>query len=639
MNKIKISVLLLFFVTFSIFSQEKKYTTYQAQKGETIQTISVKFAITPYSLLQLNPDLKNGISENQLIIVPNKNYKPELNKEIEGDYVKDGFLYHKVLPKENFYRLKKKFGVPKRILRKHNLSLRIGGLKAGEVIKIPVKEGFKLAPSEVALTDTKLYIVKPRETKYKISRRYGISIERLEELNPEIKENGLKMAQIIKVPNTNEIPDEDEEFVTHKIEKNETLFSLGQQFKISQEQLIELNPELKDGVNEGALIKIPLGPFEENTSVFVANIPADTQLKIAMMLPFTGRKSSLDFEKNKTLDRVTDFYLGALMALDSVKKQGVSVSVKVFDTQNNPSTLSNILRMNSFNDIDAIIGPMFLNNVKFVSQNLRLDSVAIISPASSKDHAVFASKSVIKEVPSDDLLAAKVLNYMESNYNKQHIVVIADDKEENESKISELVTKLNLLDSIQKVEVLKPEKEKGYIKSDLFKTAIAEDKENWIVLITDEDEKGLTANVVNALGVLPEEFNITLFCLNRGENFEKTDNNFLARVNFHYPTANFVDYENYEVEKFLRKYKSVNHAEPSEYAFKGFDITYDALLRLATYTDVENAFDGGISERLSSKFLYIKKQGKGFENKGVFLIKYDGLNLVNTEKVIKEKME
>lgn len=631
MNKIKLSILLLFIVTISIFSQEKKYTTYRAQQGETVYSISKKFLITPNDLLQLNPDLKDGINAGQLIIVPNKNYQPELNNEFEGDYVKDGYLFHKILPKENYYRLKKKYGVPKRLLRKHNLSLRIGNLKAGEIIKIPVKKGFRLVPVNLAKAETKLYIVKPKETKYKIARRYGISIEKLEELNPELKENGLKMAQIIKVPNSDEIPDANENFSIHKIEKGETLFSLSQQFGISQKQLLDLNSDLIEGVKEGMLIKIPFGgPFDENTSVFVANIPVNSKIKIAMMLPFTGRNQTLDFKKNKTLDRVTDFYLGAMIALDSVKKQGLSVLVEVFDTQNNPTTISNILRTNDFRNIDAIIGPMFLNNVKLITQNLKKDSVAIISPASSKDHTLFASKNMIKEVPSNQLLINKMLDYVKRNYSNQHLIVITDDKKENELKVNEIIANLNLLDSINKVLVLKPEE--GYIKPELFKSAILEDKENWIIFASDENEEDLTANVVNSLGVLPEEFNITLFCLNHGKNFDKIDNNFLARVNFHYPTSNFVNYDDVGVQRFIKKYNQINHVDPSEYAFKGFDITYDVLLRLATYKDTEEAFDSGISERTSSKFEYIEKLEKGFENKGVYIIKYDGLNLVNVVK-------
>jgi len=635
MNKIKLSILLLFFVTFSIFSQEKKYNTYKAEKGETIQTISRKFTITPFTLLQLNPDIKDGIVEGQLIIVPNKNYKPALDKEIKGDYIKDGFLYHKVIPKENYYRLKKQFGVAKRILRKYNPSLRTGNPRAGEVIKIPVKKGYQSESTRIEVVTTKPYLVRPKETKHSISRRFGISIEKLEELNPQIKD-GLKMATIIKVPNTEAIPDTNEGYVLHKVEKGETFFSLGQLFKLSQEQLITFNPELNDGVKEGMLIKIPKNTSEENSSVFVANITSNTELKIAMMLPFMSG-NEINFNNNakdksvrraaRTLNRVTDFYLGALMALDSVKKQGVSVSVKVFDTQNRTSTISTILRTNDFSDVDAIVGPMFLNNVKFVSQSLRLDSVAIISPASSKDHMVFASKNMVKEMPSDELLTNKVLDYIKKKYNGQRIIVIADDKKENVLKVNKIVAKLNELDSLQKVMVLKPEE--GYIKPDFFREAILEDKENWIVLITEDNV--VTADVINNLGVLPEEVKATLFAFHRKSNFDKVDNNFLARINFHYPTSSFVDYENEKTKMFIQKYKAINHAEPTEYAFKGFDITYDALVRLASHSNIENAFNSGVSERTSCIFQYTKNPKKGFENKGIYLIKYDGLNLAKVE--------
>ena len=39
-------------------SQNKKYDTYIAvQEGETLQSIARKFSITPFNLIQLNPEL------------------------------------------------------------------------------------------------------------------------------------------------------------------------------------------------------------------------------------------------------------------------------------------------------------------------------------------------------------------------------------------------------------------------------------------------------------------------------------------------------------------------------------------------------------------------------------------------------
>ena len=621
MNKLKLSILLFLIAIGNVFSQiEKKYVPYKALEGETIQTISQKFSITPYDLLKLNPDIKDGISEGQVIIVPNKNYSP-LQDEEKGDYVKDGFLYHKVKPQENYFRLKQEYGVSKRDLRKYNLELRSGDLKAGQVIKIPVSKNFKLNKEDFSIA-TKPYLVRPKETKYSIARRYGITVDRLEELNPHLKEAELQLAEIIKVPDTDEIPTPNKDSVTHQIEKGETLFSLSQKFRISQQELIKANPFLKDGVKERALIEIPKASFSESTQLFVANIPEDRQLNVVMMLPFTSGKGTLDFENDKTLEIVTDFYLGSLQALDSLKKQGLSVNLKVFDTQNNKVRISNYFTSNSFEEVDLLIGPMYLENVKMAAQLIQNKDIAIISPASSKDHS-FATKNVIKEIPSDEELAEQILDYVKENYEGQNIIAVIDEVNENQAKFNKIINSLNEIDSLKRVSIIKPEK--GYIKPAVFKSKVNEEKDNWVVLLTEDDV--IATDVVNNLGVQPEKVKLTLFSTNYDKNFERMDNNFLTRINFHYPISTYVNSESEEVKSFTNAYKSNNYIEPSEYAFKGFDIVYDALLRLATYPEYENAFQGGLSERLSTKFNYVKKGGRYFENKGGYIVKFEELQL------------
>lgn len=621
MNKLKLSILLFLIAIGNVFSQiEKKYVPYKALEGETIQTISQKFSITPYDLLKLNPDIKDGISEGQVIIVPNKNYSP-LQDEEKGDYVKDGFLYHKVKPQENYFRLKQEYGVSKKDLRKYNLELRSGDLKAGQVIKIPVSKGFKLDKEDIPMA-TKPYLVKPKETKYSIAKRYGITVERLEELNPHLKEVELKLAEIIKVPDIEEIPVPNKDSVTHQIEKGETLFSLSQKFRISQQELIEANPFLKDGVKEGALIEIPKASFSESTQLFIANIPEERELNVVMMLPFTSGKGTVDFENDKTLEIVTDFYLGSLQALDSLKKQGLSINLKVFDTQNNKVRISNYFTSNNFEDVDLLIGPMYLENVKLATQLIQNNDIAIISPASSKDHS-FATKNVIKEIPSDEELAEQILEYIKDSYEGQNIIAVIDEVNENQAKFNKIINNLNKIDSLKSISIIKPEK--GYIKPTVFKSKINEEKDNWIILLTEDDV--IATDVVNNLGVQPEKVKLTLFSTIYDKNFERMDNNFLTRINFHYPISTYVDNESEEVRNFTNTYKTNNYIEPSEYAFKGFDIVYDALLRLATYPEYENAFQGGLSERLSTKFNYVKKGGRYFENKGGYIVKFEELQL------------
>lgn len=630
MNKISLTVLLFLLVVASVFSQEKKFITHQVKKGETVFSITQKFNISKADFLKLNPDIKNNeVSIDQVVIVPNAAYKAIPDIE-DGDYVLDGFLYHKVLPQENYFRFRKKYGASKRTLRKHNEVLRIDDLKAGQVIKIPLRRGYEVEAVKVKTEDktVKPYLVKPKETKYMISRRYGISVEDLEKMNPQIVE-GLKAETIIKIPNRTAIPDAiNDDSLEHQIEKGETLFSLSQKFKITQDQLVLNNPQLKNGVKVGEVIRIPKVLTIGSNLAFSENFSLNDSLKVAILLPFTTGKSNLDFENDRTLAIATDFYLGVEMALDSLKKQGLHISAKVFDTKRKLTEVSTIIKTNKFNDVDAVIGPMFLNNVKLVSQSLRNQNTAIISPVSAKDHGAFASKNTIQDTPSGEELSQKVVNYIKENYKGENLILIKDDIKENQQGYNKKIAELKKLDSVGKLKILSPEK--GYIRPDFFKRNIIDTKENWVVLLSDDPS--VTNDVVQNLGAMPEKINITLFALHHNGNFEKASNQHLARVNLHYATENFIDENDSNVQWFIKNYKAKNYLEPSEYAFKGFDITYDALARMATFSMVGTAFSGGASERTSSKFHYEKNGNRGFLNKGIFLVKYDGLNLVDVEK-------
>ena len=152
-----------------------------------------------------------------------------------------------------------------------------------------------------------------------------------------------------------------------------------------------------------------------------------------------------------------------------------------------------------------------------------------------------------------------------------------------------------------------------------------------MILVTENNV--VTTDVVQNLGVLPEKTNATLFAFKKGANFNNIDNNYLARIKFHYPTSTFIDFENREIQKFSARYKQKNYVTPSEYAFKGFDVTYDALIRFATHDEISGALNAGYSERTSTKYQFESNGfGKGFVNNGVYLVKYDGLHIVKVEE-------
>ncbi|MCK0130781.1 LysM peptidoglycan-binding domain-containing protein [Flavobacteriaceae bacterium F08102] len=614
LKKIRITVLVCCLTVLSVQAQE--YVSYKVLPGDSIEVISRKLGVSTFNLLKLNPDIEAGLTEGQLIIVPNKDFKP-VNDIEDGDYVEGGFLYHKVLPKENYFQFKKQYGVSKRDLRKYNLSLRSEGIKAGTVLKIPVDKDFKL-PSFYQKEETKPYLVLPQQTKYMIAKKFGISVEELDALNPTLAHEVLKANTIIKVPNKKSIPVQDENYIFYQVVKDDNFFRITQRFHTTKEQLIALNPELENGVKLGMVIKInKIGANPEDH--FVPLSLEGKKIKLAMVLPFMAN-ASIDFSNQRTANYVTDFYLGAMMALDSLRKQGLTIDLKILDSENNREKVLALYENRNFDDVDAIIGPMYYNNVRLLAPRIK---IPLVSPVSDKDHKVFATRSTVQATTKKETLAKKMLAYIKAHYEGQELTVVIDDNPAHQFEFNNVINELKSIDSLSKINVLKPEE--GFIKSDLFKKNITEKKENWVVVLTKK--ASVCAEVVQHLGVMPEEIDITLFTLHYDKNFIGADNNFLARLHFHFPMVNFVDYESASVQQFVRRYTEKNFAEPSDFSFRGFDVTYDTVLRLVSASIFKNPFENGVSERIATRFNYVNTEGNGVENDGVYIVKYDGLNL------------
>lgn len=604
-------------------AQGKKYATYQVQSGETLQSISKDLKISTDLLLRLNPDIKDEVIANKIIVIPNNNYNKsqdinnfEIGVVSGKDIIVDGYVYHEVLPKETLYNITSVYKVSSSDLKNHNPFLLSYGLQIGQTLKIP------LSKVENKFNDQRFkpYPVQPKETKYSIAKQYGISIDSLEQLNPDIK-NGLKINDVILVPDEKLVVNHDAAFEVHEVQKGETLYSLSKQFDLTQEELIANNPELSLGVKEGMLIKIP-NKIIRNESLFADEMGENRHLNIAMMLPFQSNLDTLNFKNNTLVNISTDFYFGALVAIDSLKKQGLSIDMKVFDTQKSKAVTKKIANESGLSDTDVIIGPMFLSNLHEIAKNTALNDVLLVSPISEKDHSFIKRRKLVQESPTDEQLTFEMLHYIKNNHSNQKVTIITDNK--SEKKLKSITNKLKLNDSLKDITILKPKK--GYINPDKFKTSLDSIHNNWVLLIGSD--KVFIADAVHNLGVLPEKFRISLFAFDKSKNFDKIDNNYLARVNFHFPSHSYIDYNADHTKDFISAYKNRFFGMPSKYAMKGFDETYDILMRLSNSVDLTGQ---GISERISSKFNYIENTSGSIMNQGVFIVAYDGLALKKVE--------
>lgn len=596
-NTILKRVLFLFFLLLSItaFSQQKKYISYTVKKGETIKKIAKRYNLSTRDLLRLNPGVRRRPKPNTVIIVPNLNFKEtetvltKDRKELEVTPTTNTVSTYKVLPKDTLYGISKKYNITIDELLKANPEL-ANGLKPNMELKIP-----PASQSVVAEIDTdkfEVHTVAKGDTVYNITKRYNISVHDFYTLNPKAL-NGLPIGMVVKVKEK-----KIEEILTEDIPQTD----------------IEEEPQ-------------------QANSVFVENINLQKSLKIAIMLPYQLQKhnTTADFKKDVLLNVATDFHLGTAMAIDSLRQKGIPVEVTYFDTQNTRSKINRIIAENDFSSYDAVIGPLFFDKAHYLASKIQ---VPVIAPMYSEKQNSLSRKSNLIRLGVGPKEEEKVLlSYLEKKYNGENILVISDAKPKNQSLLWRTVNKLKQFDSIQNIAVIKPKK--GYIDIKKIKEKLKKDTNNWVLLLSDDNVT--TSAGVNNLKALVTDFNLKLFAFNKGDNFNKIDHSILGSLQFVYPTTNcLLSYTN-EVKRFIKKYKTKNNALPTEYAFRGFDVTYDMLVRLAS-SDNGLGLNLGKSTRLNSIFNYNKRFLGGYENKGVFLVEYNAeLKPVVLETLEEEK--
>jgi hypothetical protein len=73
---------------------------------------------------------------------------------------------------------------------------------------------------------------------------------------------------------------------------------------------------------------------------------------------------------------------------------------------------------------------------------------------------------------------------------------------------------------------------------------------------------------------------------------------------------------------FETDFKKKNKILPNQFATRGFDITFDTMLRLSQGKSFAQSVNDDKTEQLESKFEYQKKDTEGYINKGVYILEY-----------------
>jgi cell wall-associated NlpC family hydrolase len=201
-------IIVLFLFSVSAFSQDN-FIKHKIAKGDNLSVIAKKYGVKVKEISDANPNAPKILKLNSTLLIPNKTKAIATTKQVENPVNTSGL--HEVAAKETLWGISKKYNVSVDDLKKANPLLETEGLKIGQQIIIPSNSAVATAEAPIddlkIVTDVEVVVeVQPKETKYAIAKRYGITVAQLEKQNPFIK-GKLPVGYVLKIRTSKEKAD------------------------------------------------------------------------------------------------------------------------------------------------------------------------------------------------------------------------------------------------------------------------------------------------------------------------------------------------------------------------------------------------------------------------------------------------
>ncbi|PZX20434.1 LysM domain-containing protein [Breznakibacter xylanolyticus] len=172
------------------------------------------------------------------------------------------YYLYKVQKSEGLYRVSVNTQVSQEVIVQHNPEAK-DGLKAGQVLRIPVQEPGVSVPVPVPIlqqvTESKniIHTVAPQETLYGISRNYGLTVAELLNENPGIANGQITPGMQLRIPEKGKVRPKN--YLKHEVQAGETLYAIARKYQLPAADIRNANPGIDENdIKTGVELTIPI---------------------------------------------------------------------------------------------------------------------------------------------------------------------------------------------------------------------------------------------------------------------------------------------------------------------------------------------------------------------------------------------
>ena len=622
--------------------QGEKFILHQVRTGETVYSISRYFKTESTVLLKYNPSISAGLSIGEILKIPyNENIIlseiPDLKK---GDPT--GFASHTVESNgETAYSISKRYGITVEEIYAYNPTVQ--RLRRGMVIKIPRWDlatkpesgSDQQSRSDVSAqhqTEMLEHTVVSGETLYSISKKYQVSEEELKAINPELK-FAFRSGSVIRIPvhATKEAP---ENIHAEMIFETNKTKGKGAGFETNGNIPENCFPENRIGSSGKTVIALFLPLFLEANEQLNKDFMTEKMDVVDIEQPIGQLTTDTIIENEKPVrllkqfhgnsENFLQFYEGVLLAVDSMQKAGMNMVLNVFDTKDNPETVRKIKNSQSFSETDLIIGPVYENVQKEVTQISIQYQIPMISPFTPKSEILDSNPWFFQINPTRGYLAEATAELIANKYSNSNFIVVRTSSYPGaqENQLVELIRrKLSRQANPGDGKFTEYDFRKG--RSHGLREILVPDKEN-VVFIPSSDEGELSVAISN-INNLAVDIPITLIGAgNYQQRYPSIEIAHFHNLQMKYINPYWIDYKKPETIGYIDKFIDNFGTEPNSFGVQGFDAAWYFLNVLHIYgKDFESCLPF-LNVNLVQGNYYFKRvsQSGGYMNHGASVVSY-----------------
>lgn len=417
---------------------------------------------------------------------------------------------------------------------------------------------------------------------------------------------------------------------THRVQSKETVFGIAKSYGLTLEEIIAANPEMSEPnykLRKGDIINIPYPATKAapDSSVVVVPVAPSAKveditrraIRVGVMLPIN--------ENDVDGRRMTEYYRGVLMGIDSLKQEGVSTDVYAWNLTEG-SSISAVLSDSNAAKLDLIIGPLYAKFVPALSAFAAEHGIKLLIPFSIAAPEVATNEQVYQVYqPTDDYNSAVVAHFTDRFRDCRTVLIDCSDPTSTKAPFtSALRSQVESLGRELKITSLKTPEEQ-------FIKAFATDKPNVVVLNTSRSSDLTLAlaklrNVVIAGDSIPV-YKVSLFGYTEWLAYTRNNLENFYLFDTYIPSTFFYNAVAGRTMRVETKYRWNFHtdmiAQLPRLAITGFDHAYFFIKGMATYGKVFTGAKGAIDYPAIQTPLHFERyESGGYKNGALIFIHY-----------------